>query len=365
MNGIFGRHPGISRTIYLVDEEFIGRGPDAVPRALAVADTLYAAGFRWETSCRIDQVVRLDHDRGWHLERAVMWPTLCDRGLRRCLFGVESGVDSILQRFNKETTAEQNALAIRTLSALGVPTRFTYITFDHLMTEAELRASYAFQGRADLLLEPLGHLSVEEIVDGVRDPDFVAAHARGRPFYSAISYMLVSMECLIGAAYTRKVQAAGLAGPLHPAMGRHDARFADWRIGQCSQWAQRWVDRNFAFDYTLKSLEKILEGQPRKVVRSARVVLKEAAYTVLARMLDLIAGLSPEPESADQAVLNACLQAMADAEFDRLQDRMALAGAEVYDALPRESADLLRHEFSRWSASDGWGLINAADPCGT
>jgi radical SAM superfamily enzyme YgiQ (UPF0313 family) len=34
---IFRRHPDISRTIYLVDEKFIGRGPGAVARGLAVA----------------------------------------------------------------------------------------------------------------------------------------------------------------------------------------------------------------------------------------------------------------------------------------------------------------------------------------
>jgi hypothetical protein len=81
----------------------------------------------------IDQVVQPEVDRVWHLDRARMWRQLCARGLRRCLFGAESGVNSILTRFNKETTSSQNALAIRTLSALGVPTRFTYITFDHLM----------------------------------------------------------------------------------------------------------------------------------------------------------------------------------------------------------------------------------------
>src|SRR5207249_1623597 len=45
MREVFDRHPHLSRTVYLVDEEFIGRGPDAVPRALAVADTLATAGF--------------------------------------------------------------------------------------------------------------------------------------------------------------------------------------------------------------------------------------------------------------------------------------------------------------------------------
>ncbi|MFI0420283.1 B12-binding domain-containing radical SAM protein [Spongiactinospora sp. 9N601] len=270
MGYVFGRYPGISRTLYLVDEEFVGRGADAVPRALEMANTLHHAGFQWETSCRIDQVVRLDHDRAWHEERAAMWRTLVERGLRRCLFGVESGVDSILARFNKETTGEQNVLAIRTLSALGVPTRFTYITFDQLMTFEELKATYTFQGRTDLLLKPSPRFSPEQIVEGVRDPEFVADIATGRPFHSGISYMLVSMECLIGAAYTRQVQAAGLTGAIQPSMGRQAARFADLRIGVCSEWAQLWVDRNFALDYTFKSLEKTLDGRARPYGRPAQ-----------------------------------------------------------------------------------------------
>ncbi len=53
--------------------------------------------------------------------------TLVHRGLRRCLFGVESGVSSILERFNKETTGAQNALAIRTLTALGVPPHIYFL----------------------------------------------------------------------------------------------------------------------------------------------------------------------------------------------------------------------------------------------
>ncbi|WP_219732118.1 hypothetical protein [Streptomyces finlayi] len=146
MRQIFDRYPEVSRTLYLVDEEFIGRGGDAVARALKVANVLHAQGFKWESSCRIDQVVRADPDAAWHVERAQMWRDLVNRGPRRMLFGVESGVDSILARFNKETTGDQNALAIRTLSALGVPTRYTYITFDQLMTLEELNATYAFQG---------------------------------------------------------------------------------------------------------------------------------------------------------------------------------------------------------------------------
>ncbi len=68
MGSIFRRYPELSRTIYLVDEEFIGRDEHAVARALAVASTLHQAGFQRETSCRVDQVVRLDQDRDWRLD---------------------------------------------------------------------------------------------------------------------------------------------------------------------------------------------------------------------------------------------------------------------------------------------------------
>jgi hypothetical protein len=292
-----------------------------------------------------------------------MWRTLCDRGLRRCLFGVESGVTSILERFNKETTAEQNALAIRTLSALGVPTRFTYITFDHLMTAEELAETRDFQARTDLLIRPLPQLPVEAIVDGVHDPRFVAEHALGKPFYTGISYMLVSMECLIGAAYTKQVQAAGLAGAARPSMGRVDARFSNWRIGVLSEHAQLWVDRNFALDYTLKSLEKILDGPPRTAVRAARVVIKNAAFQLLDDMVRLAAAHRfPHLDSDELAEL---LSHRMDRRHADLRDAMTDALGTVAETLPQQKARLLQAEYRRWVEQDRWSPINAADPCGT
>jgi radical SAM superfamily enzyme YgiQ (UPF0313 family) len=362
---VFDRYPQVSRTVYLVDEEFIGRGTNTAARALDVARVVHDAGFRWESSCRVDQVVRLDEGPTWHAGRAEMWRTLVRRGLRRMLFGVESGVDSILDRFNKETTGQQNALAIRTLSALGIPTRFTYITFDHLMTLEELKATYAFQGRSDLLLRPLPHLPAQEIVQGVRDEAFVAQTVAGRPLHTGISYMLVSMECLIGAAYTRKVQAAGLAGTIRPSMGRVDARFADWRIGVASHWAQLWVDRNFALDYTLKSLEKILDGQPRRAVRQARVVLKDAAYTVLGEMISVIGTQPPGNAAGAESRLSARIGTLLEMQIDLLRARMEPAVQEAATSLPAEHAMVLYREYERWQSASGWRLINAADPCGT
>ncbi|WP_327073229.1 radical SAM protein [Kitasatospora purpeofusca] len=362
MSRVFDHFPDTSRTIYSVDEEFMGGGPDAVTRALDLAHMFHDARFRWETSCRIEQVYHPGRDFGWHVERAAMWRKLTELGLRRCLFGVESGVDSILTRFNKDTSAEQNALAIRTLSALDVSTRLTYITFDPLMSLAELEATHAFQGRTDLLLHPLPHLPVEEIVEGVRDPDFVAEHTTGRPLHSGISYMLVSMECLVGAAYTKMAEKAGLTGAARPSMGRVDSRYLDARIGEASSAAQLWIDRSFPLDYTLKSLEKVLDGQPRHSVRAARTVLKDSAYTVLTGMLHEI---TSTPSVGDTDRLADGIASMLDREFDHLR---AVVGPEVRAltaALPARHAERLRDQHDRWTNSDGWQLINAADPCGT
>ena len=363
IGSVFREHPAVSRTLYLVDEEFIGRQPGAVARALAVADVLHDEGFRWETSCRVDQVVRPDHDRAWHVERGHLWRNLCNRGLRRCLFGVESGVTSILARFNKETTGDANALAVRTLSALGVPTRYTYITFDQLMSADELRATHDFQARTDLILHALPELSVDEIVDGVHDDAFVAEHNTNQPFYTGVSYLLVSMECLIGAAYTKQVQIAGLGGPVRPAMGRLDADFADWRIGRFSYHAQLWVDRNFALDYTLKSVEKLLDGKSWARVRAARAVFKHAAFDLLTAMVELLSEYSlaePNPHDLDGELIT-----LLHNRFDRLHTRVSDVIVDLHSTLHGHDAEPLFREYARWSTSTSWQLINAADACGT
>lgn len=288
-----------------------------------------------------------------------MWRTLRERGLRRMLFGVESGVTTILERFNKETTSEQNALAIRTLSALGVPTRYTYITFDQLMTEQELRATHAFQARTDLILRPLPDLFVEEIIDGVRDDVFVAEHTTGSPFYTGISYMLVSMECLIGAAYTKKIQAAGLARGASPAMGRLDAAFADPRIGVLSHHAQLWIDRTFALDYTLKSLEKILDGGRQRELRDIRTTIKTAAFAVFGDMLELL------DRHADAEKVASGMHAVREQRLHELRGQLAVMIESLSTVLPADDYRLPSTEFERWSSRSEWTLINAATPCGT
>ncbi|MGH3833361.1 MAG: hypothetical protein ACRDRS_23490 [Pseudonocardiaceae bacterium] len=231
------------------------------------------------------------------------------------------------------------------------------------MTADELQATYAFQGRTDLLLQPHTELSVEAIVNGVRDEAWVAEHTTGEPFYTGISYLLVSMECLIGAAYTRRAEAAGLTGRADPSMGRVEARFADWRIGVLSRWSQLWIDRNFALDYTLKSLEKILDDQPYHVIRDLRQVIKAAAYRLLDGMIQALRRTDTLTDTADE--LNARCAKLAEHLIGELHAELESSIGAVTDGLPAEHRDLLRREHARWTDTKTWKLINAADPCGT
>jgi hypothetical protein len=208
-------------------------------------------------------------------------------------------------------------------------------------------------------------MPADEVARRVRDEAFAAQATTGRPLYTGISYLLVSMECLAGSAYTRMVCKAGLAGAARPAMGRVDARFADWRIGVASHWAQLWVDRNFALDYTLKSLEKVLDGAVHHAVREARVVLKDAAYTVLGEMIRAVEAQPPGGGPCAEQALSDRVGGLLDTQADLLRGRLASAVGEAGARLRAEHAAMLRREHERWASATGWQLINAADPCGT
>ncbi len=358
---VFESRPAVARKIFLVDEEFVGHDVDGegLKRALQISSSLKTSGFRWETSSRVDQIYRPEKGSEWHAERIRFWSRLREDGLDRCLFGLESGVDSILKRFNKRITARQNAIALRLLSASGIPIRCTYITFDHLMTQSELLESCAFQGRRDLLLKPQPGMSAEVLFEAVQDEEFVSANAQGVPLYRSISYLLVSMECLLGSPYLRKVEAAGLAGEELPAMGRRNARFRDPAIGTMSDAAQRWVDRNFSLDYALKSLEKVLSDDERSLVRSARGVLKEFSYRLLGMFLAQdLRGLDGSPTS-DEEQFRLVLRSTMDLHFEELVEALDGFGRAAGRSLPRANQAFFANELARWSGRSSWSLINA------
>lgn len=375
IDAVYQKFPDVDRRIFLVDEEFVGYAPEEPTqrRCTRFAHALRDSGFTFETSSRVDQVCRPSKDAAWHVQRMRFWDTLRAAGLERCLFGVESGVDSILKRFNKKTTSEQNVLAVRTLTSLDLPIRCTYITFDPLMSFAELRATFLFLGRRDLLMRP-SSLPREQLFDGLADPAHLAAHQAGTPFYHVVSYMLVAMEGLIGSPYLRMAEAASLARALNPLMGRRELAYLDERVGAISRICQLWVDRNFSLDYLLKSIEKTADDAARRQVRKLRVLLKDAAYEMLAlglfvhdpSALDGFAGFAILRTAARNAGAlrargghpPAVLHAVLDDAFADLRPNVLAVCDAIYPRIPARFQQPIREQLQKWSSRNEWRLIN-------
>ncbi|WP_280171553.1 B12-binding domain-containing radical SAM protein [Agrobacterium pusense] len=380
---VLEEHPYIAKKVFLVDEEFVGyrRDEEALGRALSVAKQLSSRGFKFETSSRADQVFRRQKNPDWHSQRVDFWRELKRKGLDRCLFGIESGVDSILTRFNKKTTSQQNAAAIRMLSMMGIPPRYTYITFDPLMTREELIASYRFQGRTDLLLDEQPEWSGRQIYEAAIDPNHTSSQA-ARPFYEEISYMLVSMECLVGAPYTSQARNQGLLGALNPNLGRFDCEYADPDIGLFSSVSQRWIDRNFSLDYLLKSVEKYSSREIRKIIRSLRRLLKHKCYELLGMMLEIwendgtfihsdasiklreqISCISADwPFSTYEQKTNYLINIL-NSHFADLADSLTSSFATISVQLPEFESIRISREIEDWANRQDWRLINGIDNC--
>jgi len=338
------KYPHIAKKIFLVDEEFIGykEEEETSDRILSVCNTLKKYSFTFETSARVDQVYRRNRDKSWHVERIKLWKYLVKNGLDRALFGVESGVDSILDRFNKKTRKYQNEYAIRILSSFNIPVRLTYITFDPLMSMEELIESFYFQGRKDLLLKPNLSLTVEELFDAIHDEEYVSNNMQDQGLYREISYLLVSMECLIGSKYLANVEKAGLAREYNFSMGRRNAEYLDKRIGMMSHYSQLWVDRNFPLDYTIKSIEKISPREARDHIRGLRAVMKDYAYWLLAKFLAIV---TKDLKLLPSDLLNENKNIMSlISEWDySLKD--TLNNQRIFEKVMNDHFSLLIHEF--------------------
>jgi len=378
---ILRKYPNITPKAFLVDEEFIGYRPNgqAEQRVLGVANQLESHGLKFETSSRADQVFRKRADADWHIKRFEMWKQLVELGLDRCLFGVESGVDSVLKRFNKKTSSKENASAIRSLSLLGVPPRYTYITFDPLMSVEDLLQTHDYQARTDLLLKHSPELQASEIYEIALSDELAARFSSGAPLYSDISYQLVSMECLKDAPYTEEVRKAGLLREFNTNMGRFNCSYDDELIGLFSRCTQRWIDRNFSLDYLLKSIEKYSSKSVRMDIRNMRSILKEYAFSLLTKML-LLNKQRPDDRHLDridpsfktnwlQSVIDdfeTCnseerqliIYMMMDIHFEKLKSALEIHLKDLERVLELPDVNRIRNKMNYWGQSKGWELIN-------
>lgn len=367
------------KKIFLVDEEFIGYTKLSPQRAMRVSDTLKKYGFQFETSARADQVFSTKHSKEWHIDRISFWKNLKSSALSRCLFGIESGVDSVLLRFNKKTTSKQNTYAIRLLSCSGIPTRFTYITFDNLMSINELIESYKFLGRKDLLLKNCGTLDSSTIYSIATDDTLALDNSSGNPFYYEVSYMLVKMENLVNSKYAKMVIDRELVQSINKSMGTINADYIDPVIGEFADMSQRWIDRNFAFDYLLKGIQKISAYQAREAINTIRLILKRYSYELLGQFIYMYTGryeLLAETASNSQRqriklyhkestfcevesykIREVCFKIM-DAHMSELQISISEIINDIFSRIPEIHHHALDMALSQWHSRSGWNLIN-------
>ncbi len=118
----------------LVDDNFMGPGSLGQTRARAVAAEIKRRGLkiRYHISCRVNDV-----------EECTM-QSLKDSGLISVSLGIESGVQRILDTFNKNITVSQSITALQILQRLQIPTRVYIIFFDPYMTLAEAKENLHF-----------------------------------------------------------------------------------------------------------------------------------------------------------------------------------------------------------------------------
>jgi anaerobic magnesium-protoporphyrin IX monomethyl ester cyclase len=129
----YAYHRGVT-TFEIVDDNFVGPGENGKSRARAIAAELRRRRLpiRFHASCRVNDV-----------DETTM-RLLRESGLISVSLGIESGVQRILDSFNKHTTVAQNCAAVQLLSGLGIGISVYIIFFDPYMTFDEVRENLAF-----------------------------------------------------------------------------------------------------------------------------------------------------------------------------------------------------------------------------
>ncbi|MBE3519028.1 MAG: radical SAM protein [Firmicutes bacterium] len=116
------------------DDNFIGPGRAGRERASEIAREIIRRGLkvRFMVSARADNV---DRD---------LLALLKEAGLTQVFLGVEAGVQSMLDRFNKGVTVEENRRAVSVIRELGIEPVIGFILFDPETTTQELFDNLTF-----------------------------------------------------------------------------------------------------------------------------------------------------------------------------------------------------------------------------
>lgn len=365
----FKKYPNVSRKIFLVDEEFFGDWADEKldARIKQLIDIFKKYDFKFETSARIKQVYNITKDKYWHIKRFKIMKQLRDAGLTKILFGIESGIDSVLIRFNKNTMSTENTNGIRVLTSLGIPFRATYITFDPLMSMNELVDTYHYQGRTDIILTETNR-KVEDLFELISNEEYIKNNSQGIPLFAKIPYMLVSLECLSNSKYLELARKENLLQDFNMAMGKYNCNYVDWRIGLMSYYSQLWIDKNFAMDYFFKSLMKIKPLSISEKLEKFRFEFKKSAYDLLGLFLkftlrneNIVVKTDAEVNLigiSSNITLDVAFEMILKLQFESLKTHIEESIQDVMNLLEADERYRLENLYDDWISRD-WRLINS------
>jgi anaerobic magnesium-protoporphyrin IX monomethyl ester cyclase len=133
-----------------VDDNFLGPGKAGRKRAIAIAEEIKRRNIQiqYHLSCRVNDI-----------DEATI-RILNESGLFSVSLGVESGVQRMLDTFNKQISVDQSLRALEILNGLEISVQVYIIFFDPYMTLQEVRENVQFLQR----IQSLDHIRFEGIV---------------------------------------------------------------------------------------------------------------------------------------------------------------------------------------------------------
>lgn len=126
------REWGATAISFLDDEFLVGRNGKRRASQLAESIQHHQLDLAWSFECRADDV------------DSALFAELRQGGLRHVFIGVESGVQRVLDRFQKRTAVDQNRKAIEAIRELDLSLAVGFIMYDPYTTTEELRTNVSF-----------------------------------------------------------------------------------------------------------------------------------------------------------------------------------------------------------------------------
>jgi hypothetical protein len=275
---------GDAVAVALVDEEFFGTEgrcdpPVAGLPAARILGCLADLNLRYELYTRLEQLFDRRRSREWNLDRARVLASAAP-WMRRLFAGVESGSPAQLRRYGKGQTVGQTVDALRVASALGVPLEFGFITFDPLLTPAELGENTGFLARTDVLCQPAA-ADPAAVVEGYLDGASLVAS--GEPVYRHVAYMATELEVLAHSRYATALQHRHpeLVTSYDPAFCRFGVRYASPGIATVAAWCRVWTEGMFTPVYQARMTARSAGRDGAAGAHSLVCRYRDATFTLL------------------------------------------------------------------------------------